>query len=65
MEFFVSNSIFNTNLLASSLMDYFVQSNFAGQVIIIILLVLSVMAWGVMFCKYADLTTIEELNKNV
>ncbi len=58
MEFFVNN-----NIVANSLMDYFLQSNFAGQVIIIILLVLSVMAWGVMFCKYADLTTIDDLNK--
>ncbi len=63
MEFFVFDSFVKSNFLASSLMDYFVQSNFAGQVIIIILLVLSVMAWGVMFCKYADLTAIEALNQ--
>ncbi len=58
MEFFV-----NSNIVASSLMDYFFQSNLAGQVIIIILFVLSVIAWGIMFCKYADLTTIDDLNK--
>lgn len=66
MEFLLNNSVFNANLLAStdpSLVDYFGQSNFAGQVIIIILFVLSLMAWGVMFCKYADLTSMEDANK--
>ena len=62
MNFLANNYIFETQILGSSISDYFVQSNFAGQVIIIILLVLSVMAWGVMFCKYADLSTIEQLN---
>ncbi len=63
MDFFANFTIFDSsNMLAASITDYFFQSNFAGQVIIIVLLILSVMAWGVMFCKYADLTTIEELN---
>lgn len=62
MEIFVNNSMFDNCFIASSLMDYFVQSNFAGQVIIIILLILSVMAWGVMFCKQADLKAIETQN---
>ena len=63
MDFFANFTIFDSsNMLATSITDYFFQSNFAGQVIIIVLLILSVMAWGVMFCKYADLTTIEELN---
>lgn len=62
MNFLANNCIFETQILGSSITDYFFQSNLAGQAIIIILLVLSVMAWGVMFCKYADLSTIEQQN---
>ncbi len=54
---------FLSPIFASSLSDYFVQSNFAGQVIVVILLVFSVLAWGVMFCKKADLTATETENK--
>lgn len=50
-------------LADSSLMNYFIQSNFAGQVIVIILVVFSVVAWGAMFCKNADLNTIESANR--
>ena len=46
----------------SSVTDYFFQSNLAGQVIVVILLVLSVVAWGIMFCKKADLTSMRDLN---
>ena len=49
-------------ILGSSLTDYFIQSNFAGQVIVVILVVFSVLAWGVMFCKKADLSAIEAMN---
>lgn len=43
-------------------MDYFFQSNFAGQVIVIILLGFSILAWGAMFCKKADLSEMKRLN---
>ena len=49
-------------MLGTSVIDYFFQSNLAGQIIVLILLVFSVMAWGVMFCKKADLTLMETLN---
>ncbi len=49
-------------LATSSLSDYFLQSNLAGQVIVVILLIFSVVAWGVMFCKYADLKNMSDLN---
>ncbi len=49
-------------VVASSLMDYFFQSNFAGQVIVIILLGFSILAWGAMFCKKADLSEMKRLN---
>lgn len=63
MEFFVNSGLIGGNcVVASSITDYFFQSNFAGQVIVVILMVLSVVAWGVMFCKYIDLTTIDDMN---
>ena len=65
MNFFCAFNFSETNILASSLTDYFLQSNFAGQVIVVILLVFSVMAWGVMFCKYADLSGMDDVNKRV
>ena len=49
-------------VVASSLTDYFFQSNFAGQVIIIILLGFSLLAWGAMFCKKADLSEMKRQN---
>lgn len=51
------------SILGSSLTDYFIQSNFAGQVIVVILVVFSVLAWGVMFCKKADLSEMDAMNK--
>ena len=44
-------------------MGYFFQSNFAGQVIVVILLIFSILAWGVMFCKFSDLSSMEKANK--
>lgn len=49
-------------VVASSLTDYFFQSNFAGQVIVIILLWFSLLAWGAMFCKKADLSEMKRQN---
>ena len=60
---FTSN-IFSPILADSQVMDYFFQSNFAGQVIVVILVIFSILAWGVMFCKYADLSTMEKSNNN-
>lgn len=59
---FTSN-ILSPILADSQIMDYFFQSNFAGQVIVIILLIFSILAWGVMFCKFSDLSTMEKANK--
>ena len=60
---FTSN-IFSPIFADSQVMDYFFQSNFAGQVIVVILVIFSILAWGVMFCKYADLSTMEKSNNN-
>lgn len=50
-------------LADNSIMNYFWQSNFAGQVIVLILVVFSVLAWGAMICKNSDLNSMELSNK--
>lgn len=55
-------SSFGSPVLASSLTDYFFQSNFAGQIIVVVLLGFSLLAWGAMFCKKADLSEMERQN---
>ncbi len=60
MDFFVNNTFF-----ASSIIDYFFQSNLAGQVIILILLGLSMYAWAIMFGKSTDLSAMDVNNKKV
>lgn len=42
---------------------YFAQSNFAGQVIILILALFSVVAWSVMLGKYMDLSRLRSQNQ--
>lgn len=51
-----------TILSSSSVADYFVQSNLAGQIIVLILLAFSVLAWGLMFCKNSDLNAMRSSN---
>lgn len=59
------STLLQTPVLAdSSVVTYFVQSNFAGQVIVVILVVFSVVAWGAMLCKNADLNAMDTANKN-
>ena len=60
-DIFLSDFYVNP-VVASSLTDYFFQSNFAGQVIVIILLGFSLLAWGAMFCKKADLSEMKRQN---
>ena len=55
-------SFLGSPVLASSLTDYFFQSNFAGQVIVVILIGFSLLAWGAMFCKKADLSEMKKQN---
>ncbi|NQY31906.1 MAG: MotA/TolQ/ExbB proton channel family protein [Coraliomargarita sp.] len=51
--------------LASSpnVFTYFGQSNFAGKVVILILVVCSVLAWSVMLGKYMDLSRLRSQNQ--
>lgn len=57
------NSFFSP-LLGSSVTDYFFQSNLAGQGIVLLLLGFSLLAWGAMFCKKADLAEMKRQNNS-
>ena len=51
-------------MLGSSVTDYFFQSNLAGQGIVLLLLGFSLLAWGAMFCKKADLAEMKRQNNS-
>ncbi len=46
----------------ANIFAYFADSNFAGQIIVITLIVLSFVAWTVMIGKYLDLARLRSLN---
>jgi biopolymer transport protein TolQ len=46
----------------TSVVGYFLQSNTAGQVIVIVLIALSVLAWAIMLDKYRDLRRLVTQN---
>jgi len=48
----------------ASLFGYFSDSNFAGKVIVVVLLICSVIAWAVMIGKQIDLKELTRLNLN-
>lgn len=50
------------NLASLSLVAYFVESDFAGKLIVLVLLACSFMAWTVMIGKYLDLQRTRKLN---
>ncbi len=56
-------AIFATTTV-SQLITYFNESNLAGQVIVVLLLVFSVWAWSLMLGKYMELTNAEKQNRN-
>lgn len=56
---FVVNPILADVVVVKAFMD----SNLAGQVIVIVLAILSVVAWSVMLGKYFDLKALEESNR--
>lgn len=66
------NLLLNTNLLVelnsfglpmASLFTYFGQSNLAGQVILLILLICSILAWSVIIGKLMEIKRLEDLNQ--
>lgn len=46
----------------SNVLTYFFQSNLAGQIIIFVLAISSMLAWTVMIGKYLELNRMQELN---
>ena len=60
----LSLNSFLSPMLGSSVTDYFFQSNLAGQGIVLILLGFSLLAWGAMFCKKADLAEMKRQNNS-
>lgn len=52
----------STTLPGASVIGYFLQSNTAGQVIVVILVVLSLLAWTIMVGKYRDLNRLDKDN---
>ncbi len=49
----------------ANLVKYFTQSNFAGQAIVVVLVVFSIVAWAVMLGKNFDLDTLKQQNSGV
>ena len=47
----------------ASVFTYFSQSNLAGKMIVLILIVCSVLAWSVLFGKYMDISRLSSQNK--
>lgn len=47
----------------ASVFTYFSQSNLAGKIIVLILIVCSVLAWSVLFGKYMDLSRLSLQNR--
>ncbi len=46
-----------------NVLTYFAQSNFAGKVIIVLLIVISMVAWTIMLNKYFELKKMQSLNR--
>ncbi len=49
----------------AGIIKYFNDSNFAGQVIVVVLLAFSIVAWAALFGKYNDLKNMRALNMSV
>jgi biopolymer transport protein TolQ len=49
----------------AGILDYYAQSNFAGKVIIILLIFTSLVAWTVMIGKYMDLSKLRNANNAI
>lgn len=49
---------------APGVWTYFIESNFAGQVIVLVLVVFSLIAWTLMIGKYLDLKVMQQQNES-
>jgi biopolymer transport protein TolQ len=45
-----------------NILTYFTQSNFAGKIIILLLMAFSMVAWTIMISKYLELNRMQQLN---
>jgi len=63
LDLFVYSSILAESA-SSNIFTYFVQSNFAGKIIVISLLLFSLLGWTVMIGKYMELSRLRSLNLN-
>ena len=60
---FVLDSLFIQAASGPNIFTYFAQSNFAGKVVIFILVLCSIVAWTVMLGKYLDLSKLRSQNQ--
>ena len=60
---FVLDSLIIQAASGSNIFTYFSQSNFAGKVVIFILVICSIVAWTVMLGKYLDLSKLRSQNQ--
>lgn len=60
---FVFNSLLIQAASGPNVFTYFAQSNFAGKVVIFILVICSIVAWTVMLGKYLDLSKLRSQNQ--
>ena len=56
------HSLFLQAAADASIFTYFGQSNLAGKVIVLILIICSILAWSVLFGKYMDLSRLSSQN---
>jgi len=61
LDFFIGISIIAEGT-ASNIFTYFVQSNVAGKIIVVSLLLFSLLGWTVMIGKYMELSRLRSLN---
>lgn len=62
LEWLLSGPLLVSVTEGGNVISYFSQSNFAGQVIIYVLIIASLVAWSVMIGKYLDLNRQRTLN---
>lgn len=60
---FIYTSLF-AETASANIFTYFVQSNFAGKIIVLSLLLFSLLGWTVMIGKYIELSRLRTLNQN-
>ncbi len=64
MGFLGYSFLFSSLNTFANIFVYFNQSNFAGKIIVVLLIVFSLLAWTVMIGKYFDLNRLRSLNKH-